>query len=261
MFDRVALKAEARERMRTAQPGAVGATLIVIAVSYGITLVYLYFTQRSGPQSLPVLFLDVLSALLSWVLMAGLTSFLLAVHRRQLASYNQLMDGFGMAGRVIWLNFRMNLQIGLWSLLFVIPGIIAAYRYSFALYCLLDDPTLSAGDAIRRSCELTSGRKMDLFVLELSFVGWSLLIGAVVTVIGTVIAMLMPDIFLRTIMTPLGETVDLFPQTVLIFLMMLLPMAWLSAYIQLAEIGFYRKTAPDSPAEHGPAGGAMPWEG
>lgn len=259
MFDRVALKAEARERMRTAQPGVFGAALLVTALSYAVNLPYLWFALRDE-NSLPAIFLNILSTLLAWVLGAGLAVFLLAVHRRQDASYNMLMDGFGMAGKVIWLQIRMGIQVGLWSMLFLVPGIIAAYRYSFALYCLIDDPDLSAGGAIRRSCELTGGRKWDLFVLDLSFLGWSLLIWLGGTVVGTGIAMAAPGLFLPGLFTR-GVVENVFPLTVVMMVLLLAPLCWLKPYMTLSVIGFYRKTAPDSPAEAGPSGGAMPWEG
>ena len=57
----------------------------------------------------------------------------------------------------------------------LLPRIIAAYRYRFATYNLLVDPSLSASEAIRLNCEQTRGMKWDLFVLDLSFIGWSIL--------------------------------------------------------------------------------------
>lgn len=65
-----------------------------------------------------------------------------------------------------------GLFVFLWSLLFVIPGIIMAYAYSMAIYVANDNPELSAMDAIRKSRELMNGHKWDLFVLDLSFIGW-----------------------------------------------------------------------------------------
>ena len=64
------------------------------------------------------------------------------------------------------------LFIFLWSMLFVIPGVIMAYAYSMAVYVANDNPELSAMDAIRKSRELMNGHKWDLFVLDLSFIGW-----------------------------------------------------------------------------------------
>ncbi len=68
-----------------------------------------------------------------------------------------------------------GLFVFLWSLLFVIPGVIMAYAYSMAIYVANDNPELSAMDAIRKSRELMDGHKWDLFVLDLSFIGWILL--------------------------------------------------------------------------------------
>lgn len=65
-----------------------------------------------------------------------------------------------------------ELFVFLWSLLFVIPGVIMAYAYSMAIYVANDNPELSAMDAIRKSRELMDGHKWDLFVLDLSFIGW-----------------------------------------------------------------------------------------
>lgn len=71
--------------------------------------------------------------------------------------------------------FLVQLFIGLWCLLLIVPGIIMAYAYSMAVYVSNDHPELSSMDAIRKSKELMRGHKWDLFVLDLSFIGWILL--------------------------------------------------------------------------------------
>ncbi len=63
----------------------------------------------------------------------------------------------------------------LWSLLFIIPGIVKSYSYAMTPYILLDRPELSATDAIKESEKMMNGHKMDLFILDLSFIGWILL--------------------------------------------------------------------------------------
>ena len=90
--------------------------------------------------------------------------------------YSTLMDGLGVAGKLIWCWVQMTVRLFLWTSLFIIPGIIAAYRYRFAYYNILTDGSLSAGDAIRLSCQQTYGVKMELFILDLSFIGWNLLV-------------------------------------------------------------------------------------
>ncbi len=71
--------------------------------------------------------------------------------------------------------FLKTLFVFLWSLLFVIPGFIMAYAYSMAIYIAHDNPEMSTMDAIKKSKELMRGHKWDLFVLDLSFIGWILL--------------------------------------------------------------------------------------
>ncbi len=71
--------------------------------------------------------------------------------------------------------FLVQLFISLWCLLLIVPGIIMAYAYSMAIYVSNDHPELSSMEAIRRSKELMRGHKWDLFVLDLSFIGWILL--------------------------------------------------------------------------------------
>lgn len=63
----------------------------------------------------------------------------------------------------------------LWSMLFVIPGIIAYFRYAMTQFILAEDPDLSASEAIDISKQMMQGNKMRLFCLELSFIGWEIL--------------------------------------------------------------------------------------
>ena len=58
---------------------------------------------------------------------------------------------------------------------FLIPGVIAALSYSMTFYILADDQFISASDALKKSKSMMDGRKMDLFLMSLSFIGWALL--------------------------------------------------------------------------------------
>jgi len=72
-------------------------------------------------------------------------------------------------------TFLVVLFTMLWSLLFFIPGVIMAYAYSMSVFVANDNPELTAMEAIQKSKELMQGHKWDLFVLDLSFIGWILL--------------------------------------------------------------------------------------
>ena len=77
--------------------------------------------------------------------------------------------------KYICLYLLQLVYIWLWSLLFVIPGIVKGYAYSMSMYVLADNPGKPALECIRESQNITNGHKMDLFVLHLSFIGWVLL--------------------------------------------------------------------------------------
>ena len=78
-----------------------------------------------------------------------------------------------------WSAFKVTFLVGLftwlWSLLFVIPGIIKGIAYSQAMYILAENPEIGAREAINRSKAMMDGHKMEYFVLMLSFIGWYLL--------------------------------------------------------------------------------------
>lgn len=83
-----------------------------------------------------------------------------------------------------WLNtvavkFTTNLFVWLWSLLFVVPGVVASYRYYYVDFLLADNPGLTGARARALSRMLTDGEKGRLFVFDLSFLGWILLAGLV----------------------------------------------------------------------------------
>lgn len=81
----------------------------------------------------------------------------------------------GQYKNVVFVMFWRQLSIFLWSLLFLIPGIIKTYEYFVVPYLLADAPDLSKEDALRISREMMDGHKMEAFILELSFFGWYLL--------------------------------------------------------------------------------------
>lgn len=72
-------------------------------------------------------------------------------------------------------RFLKTLYCLLWSLLFIIPGIIASYSYAMTGYILAEHPELTASEAIERSKEMMSGNRFRLFCLHLSFIGWTIL--------------------------------------------------------------------------------------
>ena len=68
-----------------------------------------------------------------------------------------------------------ELWVFLWALLFYIPGIVKMYAYSQMFFVMIENPDIGPTKAMNISKVLTNGHKADLFVMDLSFWGWSLL--------------------------------------------------------------------------------------
>ena len=108
--------------------------------------------------------------------------------RLQQAAFGELFCAF-KSGKGYYLNivktqFLRRLYTGLWSLLFIIPGIIKSYEYYMVPYILAENPNISTARAFELSKIMTNGEKWNIFVLELSFMGWQIL-GMLACCIGT----------------------------------------------------------------------------
>ena len=113
----------------------------------------------------------------------GYAVYLLKQYHRQETSIGDLFSQFFRFGTGFAQKFLVGLYTALWTLLFVIPGIIKTYSYAMTPFILADDPNLTANQAITRSRELMDGHKWELFVLSLTFIGWEIL-GALTLGIG-----------------------------------------------------------------------------
>lgn len=86
------------------------------------------------------------------------------------------MSGFSRSYKnIVKIMFLKNLYIVLWSMLFVIPGIIKAYEYRMIPYILAENPDISMEEAFALSKKMMDNEKLNTFALDLSFLGWFLL--------------------------------------------------------------------------------------
>lgn len=252
-LDRSEIKAEARALLRSGTVSPLRMTLFFLAIQLLLDLIdtgasfmlsgSVATIDLSDPYALSTLlagfgsfafFVSILIALITTVLWAGYTCYCFGIHRREHMPYESLFDAFSFAGRVILLEIVQTVFIVLWSLLFIVPGIIAMYRYSFAVMNLCENPDLGVMEALRLSKQQTVGYKWQLFVLHLSFIGWYLLGGLVASLYELCLAPLMPNTFFGALIG--AALYALFAAVVDVYL---------TPYVQLSECGFYlRATEP-----------------
>ena len=200
IIDRTAAKLQAKQLIRESQPSMLTAALLYTLLTALIGWLSLRLTgvdtntmnemlqlasegnseavmemMTKATPSAGASLIDSLLRLAMAVVGVGFSLFVMNSVRRSQPAIGNLLDGFGMFPRVLFLIILQIVFIFLWSLLLVIPGIIAAYRYSFAVYVMIDHPEMSAMDCLRESKRLTTGYKRQLFLLDLSFIFWFLL--------------------------------------------------------------------------------------
>ena len=198
MLDRVQLKMEARAITKNARVSAYLFTLLYLAIGLVLdsldwlttgssdVLVYMetYMPEvdvsfyPTSPLSLPPVvsgFISIVVSLVAVVLSAGYILYAMSVRKGLETPYATMFDGFLFAGKIILLSIVQYIFIFLWSLLFIIPGFIAGYRYRFALYNLCENPEMGVMEALNMSKAQTRGHKWELFVLDLSWIGWNIL--------------------------------------------------------------------------------------
>ena len=106
------------------------------------------------------------NGIISWLiypLTVGTLLFELKLIRHEPLSVGLLFQPFNQYIRFLWGNLRCFIFIFLWSLLLIIPGIIAAYRYAMTPYIMLDDPDCSVKEAMQESSDIMYGHKLQFF--------------------------------------------------------------------------------------------------
>lgn len=167
-MNRAALKQLSKEQIK----GNIGILFVCMLIIGAITSLASAIDNAIGTMGIITLLVAIF---VTPILGYGINLNHINMSRQIKASIPTLFDGFKDYGRV-WLTFFLTgLFEFLWSLLFVIPGIVKAIAYSFAPYIIAENPGISARDAIKRSKEITQGHKGELFVLYLSFIWWILL--------------------------------------------------------------------------------------
>ena len=163
------------------------------------------------------------SLLVTGAMDLGLTLFFLAMFRRQIVGIGDVFLGFERYGKALGLFLFQGLFIVLWSLLFIVPGFIAAIRYSQAFFILADDPNKGIRQCMDESKMMMRGNKAKYFCMSLSFIGWAIL----ASIPAGVLSGISEALYLSGFMTVLFDIVGA------------LCMAPVIAYMYSTQAGFY----------------------
>lgn len=159
MYDRVTIKERSRAVMGEYRGPAIG-----------VLVLYFVLIALAGMVSFGLGDLFLVPPL-----MVGLCMFYVGVWRGEQPPFETLFAAFRRYTQALVGVLWMCLWIVLWSFLFIIPGLIKSYAYALTPYLLADYPNLDARQALRVSMAVTRGHKAEIFVMQLSFIGWHIL--------------------------------------------------------------------------------------
>ena len=142
------------------------------------------------------------------VIVVGKSGYFIKNHDEN-PELGEIFKGFkGNYLNVVKIMFLMDLKTLLWLFLLIVPGLIKAYEYSMIPYLLAENPNLSASEAFSLSKQMTTGQKMNLFVLDLSFLGW-IILGLICCGIGILFVLPYPEATRAEVYLNLKESVKI----------------------------------------------------
>lgn len=206
MWTRIELKMRGKQAFQRNYWSAVAVALVMAIVLYGVTasnsngareqssfygngdyffeysLLLMVIALVSGILSLGMVLLGIFVG--NVLLVGGYRFFVL--NQTETPTAGTLGYGFksGSYGNIVLIMFLRNLFIFLWTLLFVVPGIIKHYEYLMVPYILAENPGMRREEAFLISKKMMMGQKWDTFVLDLSFIGWRILEGLTFGILG-----------------------------------------------------------------------------
>ncbi|MEE3314347.1 MAG: DUF975 family protein [Treponema sp.] len=176
MFDGKRYKKIAKLQLKNRRSATVLASLVVLALFYILIVPGRNVLDDSG-----VLYKFKYLILLAWAFVWGATAiaysylFIALSHTTEEQPFARFVQGFTrwLDGTLAFLWCR--LWITLWTCLLVVPGIVKSYAYSQIYFILAEHPNVGVRKAMNMSKVMTNGHKADLFMLDLSFLGWLIL--------------------------------------------------------------------------------------
>ena len=169
-MNRVELKKKAKDSLKGKYGQAILITLLLGIIS-GVISGTINFSTQGLSQTITNGISSVASLIVTSLLVPGYISFFLKISRNEAVTYDELFNKTKLFVPFLILELLIGVFTFLWSLLFIIPGIIAAIAYSLAGYIFIDNPEMDTMEIIKKSKEMMQGHKMDFFVLQLSFLG------------------------------------------------------------------------------------------
>lgn len=171
MILRSELKQNAKDRLKNNWGLAIGIIIVCTLISCIPNLL-----AEIDSESFAIsIIIPIITLVITGPLTIGQCKFFINLANRSNPKFSDLWYGFNNMLRAIGVTLLVGVIVFIGSILFIIPGIILAFMYSQVYYIMAENPEMSIMNCLKESSRIMKGHKMDLFILELSFLGWGIL--------------------------------------------------------------------------------------
>lgn len=180
MILRSELKQNAKDQLKNNWGVAIG----IIIVCTLISCIPNFLTEIDNESLAISIIIPIITLVITGPLTIGQCKFFINLANRSNPKFSDLWYGFNNIIRAIGVTLLVGIAVFIGTILLIIPGIILAFMYSQVYYIMAENPKMSIIDCLKESSRIMKGHKMDLFVLELSFLGWIILTGITLGIAG-----------------------------------------------------------------------------
>ena len=157
--ERIRLKSLAKEQIK----GSIGTMFLILLAVYVLVFAASWVTSFAG---------GVGGYIIGPALGIGIVMIYLNMAKGVKPHFSDVFNGFDLFSKSLLLQLLTEIFVFLWSLLFIVPGIIKSIAYSAAPYILAENPQKNVREILKESENLMMGHKKDYFILTMSFLPW-----------------------------------------------------------------------------------------
>ena len=171
MISRKWLKENAKNQLKNNWGLAIGAIIVSMLISL-IPEILIYINPESAIIAILV---QIISLIIAGPIAIGQCKLFINLSNNENPKFSDVWFGFGNILKALGVTLLIGIAVSIGTIFFIIPGIIISFMYSQVYYIMAEHPEMSVLEILKESSKIMKGHKMELFILELSFIGWIIL--------------------------------------------------------------------------------------
>ena len=171
MISRKWLKENAKNQLKNNWGLTIGAIIVSMLISL-IPEILIYINLES---TIIAILVQIISLIIAGPIAIGQCKLFINLSNNENPKFSDVWFGFGNILKALGVTLLIGIAVSIGTIFFIIPGIIISFMYSQVYYIMAEHPEMSVIESLKESSKIMKGHKMELFILELSFIGWIIL--------------------------------------------------------------------------------------